>query len=90
MKKIITLLLTLCLILSCTAVLAACKEEHVHEFKNEWSGDASHHWHTCSGENCLEVSEKAAHEWRELGGIVSCSVCGASADVATPDEKTWN
>ena len=88
MKKIIALLMTLVLLASVMATLSSCNE-HEHEFETEWSSDANYHWYMCNGENCLEVSEKAAHEWTEKDGAIVCGVCGASAEDATPDEQVW-
>ena len=65
MKKLITLLLTVCMCLSVGVVLTACDEEHEHTYKTEWSKDATHHWHACEGKDCTDVSDKAEHVWNE-------------------------
>ncbi|MBP3401968.1 MAG: hypothetical protein J6K85_02805 [Clostridia bacterium] len=53
--------------------------EHEHQFGDEWKYDATHHWHSCTGEICGEISDKAEHS----GGTATetekakCEVCGA-------------
>lgn len=97
MKKIVTMLLTVCLLLSLVAAFASCG--HEHNFKSDWSKDATHHWHACDGEDCTEVSEKAEHTWGDPVVIESkervftCSVCGqtkyeAIKTTVTADEWT--
>lgn len=88
MKKIISLLLVVCICLLSIIALAGCDEEHTHTYKAEWSKNATHHWHDCENEDCLEVSSKAEHSWNE-GSITTeataeadgeknytCTVCG--------------
>ena len=89
MKKIVSLSLALILILSLSVIFTSC-EEHVCEFKEEWAFDATHHWHGCTGENCLLTEGKAEHEWdegtvdaeaaTETEGKVTykCKVCGTT------------
>ena len=64
MKKLISLSLALILTLSLGVLLVSC-DEHVCEFKEEWTADETHHWHECLGENCLETDGKAEHTWDE-------------------------
>ena len=82
MKKLVSLLLTVCMCLSVGAMLTACAEEHTHTYKTEWANDATHHWHECEGENCLEISDKAEHVWNE--GSVT-----AEATADADGEKTY-
>lgn len=88
MKKFLSLVFALVL---CFAAIsfAACGEDHKHEFKAEWSYDETYHWHVCSGDNCLEVSDKAEHSYKE--GSSDCEVCGATKRAADGgvDEKEW-
>ena len=105
MKKIISILLTVCLCASCAAILTACDEDHEHVFKTEWAKDATHHWHECEGDNCLAFSDKAEHTWNE-GEITTdatadaegektftCTVCGAtkgeSVEFVGITEEIW-
>lgn len=60
---------TLAVLLAASAcfALAACEEDpapaHEHAYATEWSKDGENHWHACTGADCAEVSDKAAHEW---------------------------
>lgn len=86
MKRTLVLLLTLALLLSTLAVLSSCNK-HECTFATEWSHDDTNHWHACVGEDCVEISEKAAHAWndgeittkatQEADGVktYTCSVC---------------
>ena len=86
MKKTLVLLLTLALLLSTLAVLSSCNT-HECTFATDWSHDDTNHWHACIGEDCVEISEKAAHTWndgeittkatQEADGVktYTCSVC---------------
>ncbi|MBR3894821.1 MAG: hypothetical protein IKJ35_06700 [Clostridia bacterium] len=77
MKKFITFLLVLCMMVT---VFASCTNEsstnepptsettapaHEHDFKAEWEKDTTHHWHVCKGEACAETADKAEHTWGE-------------------------
>ena len=90
MKKFTSVLLALCLCLSVCAVFAACSKTHEHSFATEWSKDATHHWHACTGEECTDVADKAEHTWN-AGEITTpataaadgvktftCTACGAT------------
>ncbi len=90
MKKFTSILLALCLCLSVCVVFAACSKAHEHSFATEWSKDATHHWHACTGEGCTDVADKAEHTWNAgeittpatatADGIktFTCSACGAT------------
>lgn len=53
---------------------------HKHAFGTEWKSDDDNHWHVCS---CGEVSEKAAHSFKDG----KCAVCGAK-QVMSDDKGT--
>ena len=36
---------------------------HTHTYSEQWSHNDSEHWHTCTGADCDEVIDKAAHTW---------------------------
>ncbi len=86
MKKLVSLLLAVCLCLSVVVMLTACGHEHT--YKTEWSKDATHHWHACEGEDCTSVADKAVHTWNdgeittaataEADGVktFTCTACG--------------
>ena len=106
MKKLVSLLLAVCMCLSVGVVLTACDEEHEHTYKTEWSKDATHHWHACEGKDCTDVSDKAEHVWNE-GEVTTeataeadgektytCTVCNATkgevVEFAGVSENDWN
>ena len=87
MKKRITLILSVLCLLALVVALASCGHEHA--FKAEWASDATNHWHVCEveGDECAEVSGKAAHTFAEKSKVEptctavgelteACSVCG--------------
>ena len=51
---------------------------HVHSWSTDWTKDATHHWHTCSG--CTEKNDYAAHVY--TNGVC---VCGAQE----PHTHSW-
>lgn len=65
MKKLVSLLLAVCMYLSVSVMLTACDEEHSHTYKTEWAKDTTHHWHACEGEDCTDVADKAEHTWND-------------------------
>lgn len=78
-KKILSLFIALITALSVTSMFAACGHEHT--FSSEWSKDKVNHWHAATCEHTDEVSEKAAHTFKDG----KCSVCGYVA----PHEHTY-
>jgi len=61
MKRLISILLFVCAILSLSVILTSCGHEHT--YKTEWKYDEANHWHECEGEDCAEVSDTAAHSF---------------------------
>ena len=45
---------------------------HDHTFAEEWTSDATHHWHEATCEHKTEISEKAAHIFTD--GICVCGM----------------
>ncbi len=88
MKKLVSLLLTVCVCLGALLSLTACG--HEHSYKSEWSKDQTHHWHACEGKDCTEVADKTEHTWnggeittaptKEAAGTktFTCTACGAT------------
>lgn len=72
MKKLVSLLLTICMCFSASVMLTACVEEHTHTYKTEWSKDATHHWYDCETDDCTEKKDKEEHAYTD--GVC---VCGA-------------
>ncbi len=105
MKKTLSLLLTVALLLSGLALLSACVG-HQCSFSTDWSHDDTNHWHACEKKDCLEVADQAAHNWddgeittkptQEAVGVktYTCSVCShtKTEDVAFTGmtKEEWN
>ncbi|MBE6701986.1 MAG: hypothetical protein E7585_01035 [Ruminococcaceae bacterium] len=70
MKKLVSLLLAICMCFSVGVMLTACGHEHTYQ--TEWSKDATHHWHACTDETCAEQLDKAEHAYSN-----GACVCGA-------------
>ena len=49
---------------------------HTHTYSEQWSHNDSEHWHTCTGADCDEVIDKAAHTW-DNGNITKEPTCTA-------------
>ena len=88
MKKLVSLLLTVCMCLGVLVSLTACGHEHT--FSADWSKDQTHHWHACEGADCTEVADKTEHTYN-AGEITTpatkaaagtktftCTACGAT------------
>lgn len=105
MKKILSAITALCLLLSLVATLTSCA--HECEFSTEWSKDETSHWHVCTKDDeCIEISDKADHTWgdgeittepsQEADGVktFTCTVCGQtkteSVKFTGMTEKEWN
>lgn len=104
MKKLTSLFLIVCMLLTVGVTLISCK--HECSFSEEWSKDENAHWHACQDEKCLEVSDKADHTWnegeitttatQEADGVktYTCTVCGQTKEEAVAftgmTEAEWN
>lgn len=104
MKKFVSLLLTLCMILSLSVMLFSCGHDCV--FSEDWTKDATHHWHACTHEGCTEAIDKAEHVWddgqittkatQEAAGVktFSCTTCAQTKTEAVEftglSEEDWN
>ena len=51
---------------------------HTHVWAEEWSKDATNHWHTCTG--CDEKKDEAAHVYDD-DHDTTCNVCGYVREV---------
>ena len=69
--------------------LAACNggsettgwnDTHTHTYSEQWSHNDSEHWHTCTGADCDEVIDKAAHTW-DNGDITKEPTCTAKGEM---------
>ena len=78
-KGIIYVVMTMIMVIVGMAVLvslASCSQEPVHEhtFSEEWTSDATYHWHAATCEHTDEVSDKAEHIWDE-GKVTNPGSC---------------
>ena len=81
--------------------LAACGHEHT--YAEEWTTDATHHWHEATCEHSGERSDYAEHTWNsgevttaatctEAGEkTYTCTVCDATKQETVPATgHVWN
>ena len=88
MKKSIRAILSVVFVLVLGAtVFTACESKHEHGFSEEWTHDETGHWHACTGENCEEKGEFAAHVY-DNDADTTCNVCGYERAVV-PTVKTY-
>ena len=83
MKKFLVVLMAICMVITLCVTLTSCA--HKCEFSTDWSKDATHHWHACIGEECVEVADKAEHVW-DNACDTSCNTCGQTRTT----EHNWN
>ena len=91
MKKSIKAILSVVLVLVLGAtVFTACESKHEHGFSEEWTHDETGHWHACTGENCEEKGEFAAHTWNagEITTPATFTSDGVKTYTCTVCEKT--
>lgn len=53
---------------------------HTHTYSEQWLHNDSEHWHTCTGADCDEVIDKAAHTW-DNGNITKEPTCTAKGEM---------
>lgn len=96
MKKILSITLAVLMCFVAITTLASCG--HKHEYKTDWSSDATHHWHACTDAECTEPADKAEHTWdagtaKEFPNTeYACTVCGYKKTVAattTVSAEQW-
>ncbi len=76
-KKLLFVLLTVVMVVSCAIVLAACDSSfHTHTYSKTWSFNETEHWHaaTCGHDN--QFIERSAHSFRDN----ICQICGYERD----------
>lgn len=86
MKKIILLILTLCMCMTMGVALTACdfgttNPGHTHTYETVWSYDATYHWYACEKNTCTDISQKDEHHIEN--GV--CSICGCKLSVENID-----
>ena len=89
MKKKLLALITAAMSVVFAFSLAACNGgnettsgngTHTHTYSEQWSHNDSEHWHTCTGADCDEVIDKAAHTW-DNGTIIAEPTCTAKGEM---------
>ena len=55
------------------------KPSHTHTYSVQWSHNDSEHWRACTGADCDEVIDKAAHTW-DNGNITKEPTCTAKGE----------
>ena len=104
MKRITTLFLILCLLITSLTILTSCF--HECKFSDEWDSNDDEHWHECTSENCEEIDGKEDHSWddgeitekatQEKDGVMTftCDECGHTKTEAITftglTEEEWN
>ena len=56
------------------------KPSHTHTYSEQWSHNDSEHWRACTGADCGEVKDKAAHTW-DNGNITKEPTCTAKGEM---------
>lgn len=75
-RKLLSFLLTICLIMPCALFLTACgsnpsDEPHTCSWETDWTTNSTYHWHVCENDNCVKTKDKDAHTL--INGV--CSIC---------------
>ena len=88
-KKLLSFILSICLIMPCAFMLSACGKNppedpaHTHNWATTWSKNETEHWYKCDG--CDEKKDKANHDGD------TCSVCGyIKSNNGNPDDSQDN
>jgi hypothetical protein len=79
MKKLLSVLLVVCLLATLCVSFASCN--HECEFSADWSKDERSHWHTCTKKRCDKTADKADHVWD--GGEITTKATQESDGVRT-------
>lgn len=91
-SKLIVAAVTAAVLAMGGGALAGCKDEHKHTYSDDWSKDASGHWHVATCDDLKEGDEAykkdfAAHVW---GNDDECDVCHYVRTVVTEYTVTLN
>ena len=94
-RGLLTRVVALICVMTCAFGLVACDNgnndnggtgnngsngTHTHTYSEQWSHNDSEHWHTCTGADCDEVIDKAAHTW-DNGNITKEPTCTAKGEM---------
>lgn len=90
MKKITSIILLACVLISSVFTLTSCL--HLCIFEEAWSHDANSHYHACSQKDCDKTRDSAVHSWDE--GVITAKPTqenrGLMAFTCTECEYTRN
>lgn len=85
-KKILSLILSLCLIIPC-GLLTAC--EHKHTYSEEWTTNATHHWKAATCEHEEEKSDYGEHVYTDANDT-TCNTCSYEREVVPSSQELSN
>lgn len=62
--------------------LFACnhKDASDHKPTGDWKSDATHHWHACENDKCVDAGDKAEHVY-DNACDTTCNVCQATRNI---------
>lgn len=79
MRRKISTLIALCLVMPLSLVFTACGHEHT--FAEDWTMDATHHWHAATCEHTEEKGGYAEHDYTD-DADTNCNTCGYVRETA--------
>ena len=89
MKRVSILVLCIALVMSLASCVATEPEDtHVHTYSEEWSKDATNHWHAASCEHTDEKADSAAHA--DVNNDKLCDICGYDYDHTHTYATAWS
>lgn len=79
--KLVSIIIASVLVVGITlAIVLPLTLVHKHAFNENWSTDATYHWHVCADESCSEIADKGKHTFINKNDAtyywLECSVCG--------------
>ncbi len=79
--KLVSIIIASVLVVGITlAIVLPLTLVHKHAFNENWSTDATYHWHVCADESCNEIADKEKHTFVNKNDAtyywLECSVCG--------------
>ena len=89
MKKLKSIFFSFCLILPVIFSFVACGEEH--EYSEDWTYDATHHWHEsiCEHEGLKSDYEQHAFgNWTEISAILEHRLCECGYEETRPNQNS--
>lgn len=103
MKRIVSILLIVCMLFASSTMLFSCGD---CVFSEDWTKNSNYHWRACTDEDCTEITDKAEHVWdegqitkkatQEAAGVktFTCTTCAQTKNEAIEftglTEEDWN